>query len=399
MQLLAIRAHCVFAAACGLAVLTAQAQTNVTPPTAPVLTCNANSTTSTVVKNVRDAFNTSNQGTQYKDYTNPASPMVPIYTFPQDSRPYWQAAVEKRALWTNPNSVGAPTGGSDGVTGSRNVASATFGVSGAGFYDAYPTMPPMDGNWVVMGDVTTSGFNGVNGSGQQVLNGQLIGMANGQYQLNHNPNVMYYYKFTFTMDSLMDVNQFGIKINNMSYGTGLWNNDDRLKGIYINGQLAGTTNNTGDPTQFVSTSSSYNANLATPGNTFTLPTNTAWKLAHPAAQPLWTSGSNTIVFAILNGGMRNPATNTDPNFADSAANTGLNDPSNPYYGNTGTNTSLSILKMLDNQLVQDCTPVVSAPATAATRCAPGSGRCAAIPPDKAAPCSRREWCRRPAPRR
>ncbi|MBF5006562.1 IPTL-CTERM sorting domain-containing protein [Diaphorobacter caeni] len=325
----------------------AHAQTNVPAPTPPVLTCNTSSTAANVVHNLRDAFNTSNAGAQYNGSTL-------LYTFPNDSRRYWQAGVEKRFPR---NAQAYPLTGSDGVTGSRNVASSTALTGGSGFYDPYPTMPAIDGNWVVMGDQATSGY------GSTGENGQKVGMNGQAVQLNHNPNVMYYYKFTFTMDSLMDVNQFGININNMNYGTGLWNSDDRLKGIYVNGQLVGTTNNGGNLSSFSPTSASYTASMAAPGNTFRLPTNTAWKVAHPTAQPLWASGTNTIVFAIMNGGMRSIAGNNDSNFADNTTNT---TPSG-VVGTSGMNTSQSLLKMLDTSLVQTCIPAIAAPATAASQ--------------------------------
>lgn len=321
-----------------LAAFGACAQTDAPPPVPRILTCNANSTTPGVVLNLRDAFNTTNSGAQI-NYVVAGNP--PIHTFPNDSRPYWQAGVEKRAPV---NMALYPVTGSDGTTGSRNVASSVPGTPGTGFYDPYPSLPAMDGNWIVMGNPATSNYANTGSQSQQ------IGMNGRNVQLNHNPNVMYYYKYTFTMDPLTDVNKFGITINNASYGTGMWNTDDRLKGIYINGQLISTTNNGGNLNAYSSTSAAYYIEIGIQNNQIVMPTNVAWAAAHPAAPPLWThSGNNEIVFAVLNGGTTNVNDFSDANFAGG-----------------GMHTGESILKILDSSGT-NCTPVVSAPVTAASQ--------------------------------
>ena len=339
----------------GAVTVQAQSTTNETPPTPPVLTCNQNSITPGVFKDLKDVFTTAAKGNTYVAGTV-------SHTYTNSNQGYWQIGVEKRA---------APGGNgrTDGTTGSRNNAGPTLGSTIpnsppgtdpiGGFYDPYPTLPTMDGGWVVLGNNATSGYN------QNGNNWQLVGM-NAGFQLNRNPNVMYYYKFTFTMDPLMDLSKFSI---NIPAANGQWGADDRIKGIYVNGQLVGTTNDpatsknnnvisTNGKLSFSTTSSAYTAGLNV-GGQGSLPTNASWAANNP--NPIWKTGINEVVFATMNGGVRDATNITDVNFADSTANNAAGG----YPGsNSGMNTSLTLLKILGASPVQDCTvppPTVSAP--------------------------------------
>ena len=145
----------------------AQSTTDVPPPTPPVLTCNKNSVTPGVFKDLQDVFTTAAPGNTYT--SGPVS-----HTYTNSNQGYWQVGVEKRA---------APGGNgrTDGTTGSRNNAGSTLGSTLpnnnpigtdpiGGFYDPYPTLPPMDKGWVVLGNDATSGYDKTGN------NWQLVGM-------------------------------------------------------------------------------------------------------------------------------------------------------------------------------------------------------------------------------
>ncbi len=242
------------------------------PAALPLLTCNAQSTTPAVVPpaQVRDVLNTYAAG--FVDNG---------YTYPNNSQPLWSAGTELL------NATG------DATTGVLSPSSP-YG------YDAPPTVPALASGWIPLGDPAVTNF----------IAPYAVGL-NGASKPNVNPNVMYFFRFQFMMDPQADPARFGLSFTTMAV-------DDRLRGIYVNGQRVRATEDQNNLALNVSDTS----------------------LLPPAAS--FKTGLNEIVWAVLNVG----------------------DPGNPpTFGSSYGNPSMVAFR-LGGASVTDCapTPTITAPA-------------------------------------
>ena len=232
------------------------------PP--PILTCNGQSTTPEVVypSQLKETLNTYATGFVENGYT-----------YVNDNQRRWEIGTE---ILANP---------ADGTTGVLSPASPNG-------YNAPPTIPSLASGWIPLGDFATNGLG----------NDDMVGL-DGSFKPNMNPNVMYYVRFRFTMDTMADPSQFGLWFSNVA-------GDDRVKGVYVNGQLVRTTGDAND----------LYAGLA---DTSLAP-----------GDALFQAGSNEIVWAVLN----------------------IGDPNNPpSYNAQLNNPSITGLR-IGNAFVNDCTP-------------------------------------------
>ncbi|QIL72204.1 hypothetical protein G7048_18650 [Diaphorobacter sp. HDW4B] len=232
------------------------------PP--PILTCNGQSTTPSVIypSQLRETLNTYAAGRVENGYT-----------YVNDNQRRWEIGTE---ILAKP---------ADGTTGVLSPASPNG-------YNAPPTIPSLASGWIPLGNFATNGLNA----------DYMVGL-DGNFKPNMNPNVMYYVRFQFMMDPMADPSQFGLWFSNVD-------GDDRVKGVYVNGQRVRTTGNAND----------LYAGLA---DTSLAPSDTHFQ-----------AGLNEIVWAVLN----------------------IGDPTNPpSYNAQFNNPSITGLR-IGNAFVNDCTP-------------------------------------------
>lgn len=375
-----------------LAIPMAHAQTTASAPPPPILTCNATSATPNAIKDLGQAFATAKAGKKYTMTSDGAERQVGTFADPNAPRSFWQANVEKVSF--DPVAKKAIF---DGVTGSRNYfknGDLRTNDKALGDYGLDPDLKTAGlsaATWTVMGDSTTSGMNFSNAA-----NDWKLGME-GNARLNPNPNVIFYYKFTFLLDPLANVDKFGIRIpgGEFTFPNGAtppvtqkgnaWSADDRIRGFYINDQLVSGSiqrapvDASGTPVNLSDKAWNLNEWMAIPAGGHILPSN------ETSGKKLWKPGKNEIVIAVLNGGLPYPGaldfrTNSMPSQLNVAIGPNTSTPPQNYnyvipdasggtaparnYPFMGMHTGISALTVMGASAVADCSapaPVVSKP--------------------------------------
>ncbi|WP_313302898.1 hypothetical protein [Diaphorobacter sp.] len=217
-------------------------------PPLHVLTCNMFSKTAGAIPPSEYASNIHTYKTT--DRTNPA----------KNGQPYWSGAVEKTRLF---HSAPDPIGDQIGVLPAPSSNS----------FNPPSSLPQsMESGWIDLsrpspGVLDASGAVGFTGDGKP----------------NVNPNVMYYFRYAFRVDPLIEAEQLSLTLLFQQI-------DDFVKGVYVNGTLV----------RFPSDASTLTATVP---STLKLAADTN---VH------WQAGVNEIVLAVLNAkdpeGRHNPST-------------------------------------------------------------------------------------------